>query len=92
MLMRFDPFRELDRLTQRGWNGAASVMPLDAYRRGAMAHGLALPPAGETKYLVDCFRLHKVLKSLSESGEKKFPAGTVAKLVGMAEQLGRLLL
>ena len=34
MLMRFDPFRELDRLTQRGWNGAASVMPLDAYRRG----------------------------------------------------------
>jgi HSP20 family protein len=34
MLMRFDPFRELERLTQRGWNGAASVMPLDAYRRG----------------------------------------------------------
>ena len=39
MLMRFDPFRELDRLTQQTWTGTngqsrASVMPLDAYRRG----------------------------------------------------------
>ncbi|MDP9389273.1 MAG: Hsp20/alpha crystallin family protein [Actinomycetota bacterium] len=38
MLMRFDPFRELDRLAQQG-NWAAppsrtSVMPMDAYRRG----------------------------------------------------------
>ena len=35
MLMRFDPFRELDRqfdrLSQRNW---AAVMPIDAYRRG----------------------------------------------------------
>jgi HSP20 family protein len=37
MLMRFDPFRELDRLTaqalgtQRTWAGA---LPMDAYRRG----------------------------------------------------------
>jgi len=42
MLMRFDPFRELDRLAQQTtWGGATgngrtqtSVMPLDAYRRG----------------------------------------------------------
>lgn len=37
MLMRFDPFRELDRLTQPGWPGAASrpaAMPMDAYRDG----------------------------------------------------------
>lgn len=37
MLMRFDPFRELDRLTQQTWgNGQArpTPMPLDAYRRG----------------------------------------------------------
>ena len=30
MLMRFDPFRELDRLTST----AHSAMPMDAYRRG----------------------------------------------------------
>lgn len=39
MLMRFDPFAELDRLTSQAWNrglGAAgsSFMPMDAYRSG----------------------------------------------------------
>ncbi len=35
MLMRFDPFRELDRLTQQvGGNGRPAVMPMDAYRSG----------------------------------------------------------
>ena len=37
MLMRFDPFRELDRLNQDLWNGrrtANAAMPLDAYRQG----------------------------------------------------------
>ena len=40
MLMRFDPFRDLDRLTQQLWNtagngqGGLRSMPMDAYRRG----------------------------------------------------------
>jgi HSP20 family protein len=36
MLMRFDPFRELDRLSQPGWptTSRAAVMPMDAYRDG----------------------------------------------------------
>lgn len=38
MLMRFDPFRELDRLSQANWPSATArppaVMPIDAYRRG----------------------------------------------------------
>src|SRR5215207_9956748 len=37
MLMRFDPFRDLDRLTQNLWGGDGnrlSAMPLDAYRVG----------------------------------------------------------
>lgn len=35
MLMRFDPLRELDRLSQQGLGGVgrAPVMPMDAYRR-----------------------------------------------------------
>jgi HSP20 family protein len=32
-MMRFDPFRELDRLTQSTWQARASV-PLDVYRKG----------------------------------------------------------
>lgn len=36
MLMRFDPFRELDGLSQPGWpmTSRAAVMPMDAYRDG----------------------------------------------------------
>jgi HSP20 family protein len=38
MLMRFDPFRDLDRLTQNLWNGDVgrrmNGMPIDAYRQG----------------------------------------------------------
>jgi HSP20 family protein len=34
MLMRFDPFRDLDRLTKQLWGGAAIAMPMDAYRSG----------------------------------------------------------
>ena len=38
MLMRTDPFRDLDRLTEQvwGWNGRSRPpsMPIDAYRRG----------------------------------------------------------
>ncbi len=34
MLMRFDPFREIDRLSQLWGQGRQAVMPLDAYRHG----------------------------------------------------------
>jgi HSP20 family protein len=35
MLMRFDPFREFDALTQQLWPGVARTgTPMDAYRRG----------------------------------------------------------
>ncbi len=34
MLMRFDPFRQFDRLTSELWNSNRSVMAMDAYRHG----------------------------------------------------------
>jgi HSP20 family protein len=39
MLMRFDPFRDFDRLTQQLWGGGqggsrTNAMPMDAYREG----------------------------------------------------------
>jgi HSP20 family protein len=34
MLMRFDPFRELDRLIQQSGAAREPAMPMDAYRRG----------------------------------------------------------
>jgi len=38
MLMRFDPFRELDRLTQSVWAEPRVAMPMDAYRTGDRVH------------------------------------------------------
>lgn len=40
MLMRTDPFRELDRLTQQvlGTNARPAVMPMDAWREGDNFH------------------------------------------------------
>ena len=38
MLMRFDPFRDLDRLTQNLWQSETrrvSAFPMDAYRKGS---------------------------------------------------------
>jgi HSP20 family protein len=38
MLMRFDPFRDLDRLTQNLWGGEVrrlNGVPMDAYRKGS---------------------------------------------------------
>ena len=34
MLMRFDPFRQLDRLSQELWGANRSVLAMDAYREG----------------------------------------------------------
>lgn len=34
MLMRFDPFREMDRLVQAPWGTVRNSVPMDVYRRG----------------------------------------------------------
>ena len=34
MLMRFDPFRDIDRLSQLWTQGRQAAMPMDAYRQG----------------------------------------------------------
>jgi HSP20 family protein len=34
MLMRFDPFRDMERAASTWWNGRAPGLPMDAYRRG----------------------------------------------------------
>ena len=34
MLIRFDPYRDVERATAMWWNGRAPGLPMDAYRRG----------------------------------------------------------
>lgn len=65
---------------------------LETYRSEAMGCGLRVCEAGELKYLVDCNRLHRVMNWLSVCLDRKFPGETIAKLMGMAEQLEGLVL
>lgn len=65
---------------------------LDAYRRRADQEGLFVPDPEELRYLLGCFRLHKVLKSLSDSVLLGFSQKTVEKLMDTAERLGQRLM
>ena len=58
-----------------------------AYRDGAGRHGLPVPPREDVQYLLDCYYLHKVLKTLSESASFRFPERTVTRLVTLAEEV-----
>jgi hypothetical protein len=43
-------------------------------------------------FIVDCFRLHRVMNWLAVSMARKYDDETNHKLLGMAETLGRLVL
>jgi Phosphotransferase enzyme family len=64
----------------------------NAYEAEATGCGLALREREDMRYVVDCFRLHKVIKSLSESLDRGFPERTVAKLIEFGERLSNLVL
>ncbi len=59
----------------------------DAYLDQLAAHGGPVPVLEELPRVVECFRLHKQVKSLSDSVRLEFPAHSVAKLVGLAEAM-----
>ena len=64
----------------------------DAYSNQAATHGVSVPDRDELRHRINCFRLHKVLNWLSQSVDRQYSLRDVAKLVGMAEQLGTLVL
>ena len=74
-----------------GLKGEPLERLLEAYRREAIARDLPLSGREEMRYLVDCFRLHRVLKALSGAEERALSEARVAKLVEIGEQLGQLV-
>ena len=71
MLMRTDPFRELDRLTQQVFGTAArpAAMPMDAYRQG------------------DAFYIHLDLPGVSAESIKELAGNEVPHFAHADEQL-----
>ncbi len=73
MLMRFDPFREFDRLTDQLWGRAGSAMPMDAYRDdGHVVAQFDLP--GIAPDSIDVTVEHNVL-TVSAARERHFGEG-----------------
>src|SRR5205823_295160 len=54
--------------------------------------GISLPNREDMRYIVDCFRLHKIIQALSESLEWSFLESAVSKLVDSGERLSNLIL
>jgi HSP20 family protein len=71
MLMRYDPFREFERLTQQAWGtgNRSAMMPMDAYRRSdrLIAH-FDLPGVD-----VDSVEVTVEKNVLTVKGERSFP-------------------
>ena len=64
---------------------------LDAYRQGALAYDLPMPPKEKMKYMVDCFRLQMVMNSLSEAVVKGYKEKGIVKLVDIGDRLSRIV-
>lgn len=70
-----------------GFGGRELDQLLDAYRRAAVRHCVALPEPDQMRCIVDCFRLHRVLKALGRSAEREFPESRVMRMVESCERL-----
>jgi hypothetical protein len=64
---------------------------LAAYRRGARAGGLALPPDPEVVGAIDCFRLQRVMDWLAVAVEKRYTDEDLERLVSRGEALSASL-
>jgi aminoglycoside phosphotransferase (APT) family kinase protein len=60
---------------------------LAAYRRGAGAGGLALPPEPEVIEAIDRFRLQRVMDWLAVAAEKRYSDDGIERLVSRGERL-----
>lgn len=58
-----------------------------AWRREAERGGAALPAPRELPFVLDCFRLAKVVKSLGDCVALRFPPEAVERYLAMAEEL-----
>jgi len=64
----------------------------DAYRTEAQRSGVSVPDDEQMRHIVDCFRLHRVMNWLALSVARGYESKTIHKLLGMAEEIGGLVL
>jgi hypothetical protein len=70
----------------QGFRGTGLTDLLDAWRRETGVHMPAPDPVSQ-RYLLDCYRLAKVVRSLGDAVVLRFPSTAVERYVVMAEEL-----
>jgi hypothetical protein len=59
----------------------------EAYRIEAARSGIRVPDNQQMQYVVDCFRLHRIMNWLAVSLARNYGAEVIHKLMGMAEEV-----
>jgi aminoglycoside phosphotransferase (APT) family kinase protein len=74
-----------------GFETSTFARMLAAYRQGAQAGDLALPPDDDVVRAVDCFRLHRVMDWLDVAIDKHYSDEGLERLVSRGEALSALV-
>src|SRR6266540_3273046 len=80
------PYYDLAFLTD-GYESPRLDILFDVYCKEVALSGLPVPDRRTMRETINCFRLHKMLKSLSDSVQMNFPVTSVEKILGLAERI-----
>ena len=82
------PYYDLAFLTD-GYESPQLDILLNAYCKEVALSGLIIPDRQTMRETINCFRLHKMLKSLSDSAQMNFSVTSVEKILSLAERIHR---
>jgi serine/threonine protein kinase len=79
------PLYDLANLSD-GFKPPTLDLMFEMYRRGAMRFGMPVPEQEEMRYVVDCFRLHRIINYLAHATVKRYGEIEVTKLLADGEE------
>jgi aminoglycoside phosphotransferase (APT) family kinase protein len=84
------PLYDLAYLTD-GFEPPTLDLMFETYRQGATRFGMSVPEQEKMRYVVDCFRLHMVVKELAQAHVKQYGESDVTKLLTHGEEIFHLV-
>lgn len=79
------PLYDLAYLTD-GFEPPTLDLMFETYRQGAMGFGMPVPEKEEMRYIVNCFRLHMIVKLLAHAPVKHYGEREITKLLAAGEE------
>jgi aminoglycoside phosphotransferase (APT) family kinase protein len=79
------PLYDLAYLTD-GFKAPTLDLMFDSYRQAAMSFGMYVPQQEEMRYVVSCFRLHRIVNSLAKS-VRQYKEKRILRLLAVGEEI-----